>query len=116
MQLPVGGTGIIKTNLGSQKRGLTFDLLNGRSIVFFRASYSTLDRGLTRAGVPRLRPGSTRSGQPSAVSTSGSVAAGSRPGLSVVQVHYQAFEVQQTEAISLRVAYVSHLSLIPVRI
>ena len=59
--------------------------------------------------------GGSRSGQPSAVSTSGTVAAGSRPGLSIVQVHYQAFEVQQTEAISLRTAYVSHLSMIPVR-
>lgn len=59
--------------------------------------------------------GGTRAGgQAAAVSSAGSVSAGSRPGLSVVQVHFQAFEVQQTEAISLRVAYVSHLSLIPV--
>jgi hypothetical protein len=46
MQLPVGGTGIIKTNLGSQKRGLTFDLLNGKIVAFFCDSSSTPTKGL----------------------------------------------------------------------
>lgn len=32
IQLPVGGLGNIKTNFGSQKKGLSFNLLNGQSV------------------------------------------------------------------------------------
>ena len=49
------------------------------------------------------------------MSSNGVVAAGTRPGFAVIRVTYQASEVQQSEVIQLRVAYVSHVSLVPVR-
>lgn len=50
------------------------------------------------------------------VSSSGVLAAGARPGFAVVRVTYQTSEVHQSEVIQLRVAYVSHVSLIPVSV
>lgn len=112
----MGGQIHIKTNLGAQDQGLSYAITS-------RSFSGTCRRGHTSSTFfnslpiplspfPDATPGGALE---VSVSSNGVVAAGTRPGFAVIRVTYQASEVQQSEVIQLRVAYVSHVSLVPVR-